>query len=197
MTEIIIDLETTGTRPGSAVISIGACAHVPGRPMDESEEFYSTIDLESCLEAGLEMDADTMGWWVQQEVAVCDEAFSGGTHLATALTDFAAWLKSVESGGESEIYGKGPSFDCAILVAAYTATRQEVPWRYSRERCVRTVIAEAGRIIADEEILGSLIETSEMPHHALWDARAEMRTLIRIREHIARINSNRKACVAL
>lgn len=196
MTEIVIDLETAGTRPGSAILSIGACAHVPGRPHDEMEEFYSTIDLHNSLAAGLQLDAETLGWWFVQDFIVRHEAFSGEQPLDQVLTNFAHWLKSVESGEESEIYGKGPSFDCAILAAAYTAIRQEIPWRYSRERCVRTVVAEAGRFLSNKE-LTDLYEPSLMPHHALCDARAEMRTLINVRARVARLISNPTECATL
>ena len=185
MTEIVLDLETAGNRPGCAILSIGAVAHVPGRPLDEVEEYYATIDLESCQGAGLQIGAGTLAWWLEQDFATRAEAFSGTQSLQYVLVTFADWLKSVESPGGIEIYGKGPSFDCAILAAAYAATGQKTPWDFRDERCVRTVMAEAKRILG-EDGLSELIVRPEVPHHALHDARAEMRTLINIRWAIDR-----------
>jgi len=184
MTEITLDLETLGTRPGSVILSIGAVAHVPGRPIDEMEEFYAVIDAQSCYAAGLGLDLATVRWWMEQDAATREEAWSGELSLQYVLVTFAAWLKSVESTDGIEIYGKGPSFDCAILAAAYAATGQSTPWHYMRERCVRTVMAEGGRILGEEEA-ATLIAKPEMRHHALHDARAEMLTLIAIRKAIA------------
>lgn len=184
MTEITLDLETLGTRPGCAILSIGAVAHVAGRPADEMEEYYASIDLESCQAAGLRIDAGTIGWWLQQDFGVRAEAFAGTLSLQYVLVTFAAWLKSVESADGMEIYGKGPSFDCAILGAAYSATGQKTPWRYTGERCVRTVVAEGARILG-QEAAEALVSPPEIAHHALHDARAEMRSLIAIREAVA------------
>lgn len=186
MTEVTLDLETAGTLPGSAILSIGAVAHLPGRAADEMEEFYTSIDLRTCQAAGLQISADTFGWWLQQEWDPRDAAFAGERTLNFALLSFADWLRSVESRDGVAIYGKGPSFDCAILASAYAATGQRPPWDYRNERCVRTVMAEARRILG-EDGLSELIAKPQMKHHALHDARAEMQTLINIRWAIDRV----------
>ena len=185
MTEITLDLETLGTRPGCAILSIGAVAHVPGRPVDEMEEYYAVIDPKSCEAAGLRIDAATIGWWLERDLGVRSEAFGGTTALPEALAGFSAWLRCVESAVGIEIYGKGPSFDCAILGAAYAATGQVHPWRYTRERCVRTVLAEAARLLG-KEAAEALIVKPVIAHHALHDARAEMETLIALRSAVDR-----------
>lgn len=185
MTEITLDLETLGTHAGCAILSIGAVAHVPGRPQDEKEEFYYAIDLQSCLAAGLKIEAGTLAWWLGQEIGVRAAAFDGTLSIQYVLVKFADWLKSVASNDGIEIYGKGPSFDCAILAAAYTAIGIKQPWEFREERCVRTVIAEATRILGEDGV-AELMAKSAVPHHALEDARAEMQTLIALRWAIAR-----------
>ncbi|HRQ87327.1 MAG TPA: 3'-5' exonuclease [Bacteroidia bacterium] len=185
MTEVVIDLEALGTRPGCAILSIGAVAHIPGTPEDEKEEFYSKLALETCVSAGLKIEPDTLLWWLQQSPEVLVEAFSGTDHIDWALGSLSAWLSEVASGEGVLIYGKGPSFDCAILEAAYHARGMEKPWKFWNERCVRTVLDEAERLIGEEAAEGLKSIRSEVPHHALWDARAEMKQLSECRWRIA------------
>ncbi len=62
---IMLDLETMGNTPTSAIIAIGAVRFdkkIKGK-------FYGVIDLESCLEDGLTVDASTIMWWMQQSDA--------------------------------------------------------------------------------------------------------------------------------
>lgn len=68
MPHIMIDLETMGTRPGSAILSIGACSFDPNwlggsdsdhEPGEARRTFYQNITLASCLDAGLTIDAAT------------------------------------------------------------------------------------------------------------------------------------------
>jgi DNA polymerase III epsilon subunit-like protein len=185
MTEITLDLETLGTRPGCAILSIGAVAHVPGRPVDEMESFYRAVNLASCVERGLTIDLETIAWWQKQDDLARRAAFAGTDPLEDVLVMFAAWLKSVESAGGVAVYGKGPSFDCAIVAAACWRTGQALPWRYSQERCVRTVLAEAARLLG-KEAAEALIVKPVIAHHALHDARAEMETLIALRSAVDR-----------
>ena len=62
---IMVDLETMGTAPGSAIVSLGAVAFDPVAGT-LGEEFYRVITLGSCQRAGLTIDAGTIGWWLQQ-----------------------------------------------------------------------------------------------------------------------------------
>lgn len=57
---IMIDLETMGVRPSSAVVSIGC---VEFMQTDVISVFYTPVSLESCLKAGLTTDESTVKWW--------------------------------------------------------------------------------------------------------------------------------------
>ena len=79
MRHVMLDLETLGKLPGCAILSIGAVYFEleTGRLGDE---FYLNVDPASCTRAGLTIDGETLGWWMQQEAAawaaVCTEAVS-------------------------------------------------------------------------------------------------------------------------
>jgi len=59
MNNLMIDLETMGTGPNSLVIAIGAVFFEP-ETGELGEEFYINIDWQSGIDAGLEMNADTV-----------------------------------------------------------------------------------------------------------------------------------------
>ncbi len=61
MNHLMLDLETWGTAPGSALRSIGAVFFdLDGKT---GETFYRNIDKQSCLDAGLKIDPATVSWW--------------------------------------------------------------------------------------------------------------------------------------
>ena len=63
MKHVMVDLETLGTLPGCAIMSVGAVF------FDASglgAEFYMVARQDSCTKAGLTIDAETASWWAQQ-----------------------------------------------------------------------------------------------------------------------------------
>jgi Mesyanzhinovviridae exonuclease len=71
---VMLDLETLGTEAGCVVVAIGAVAfdpmgayvHPPDMTNLQSDEFYAVIDIQSCLDAGLRINGNTLYWWLQQ-----------------------------------------------------------------------------------------------------------------------------------
>lgn len=129
----MIDLETLGTRPGSVIVAIGAVRFGGGKILDR---FYAVIDPQDAQACGLTIDAGTVLWWLGQSDEARKEIAFGGKPLAAVLTSFAAWLGDDR---ETEVWGNGASFDCALLAEAYVRCGLPRPWRYPNERCYRTV----------------------------------------------------------
>ena len=66
MSNLMLDIETLGTGPNSVILSIGAVE------FDETgviSKFYEAIDPESCTDWGLQIDARTVLWWMDQNDA--------------------------------------------------------------------------------------------------------------------------------
>lgn len=138
----MIDLETLGLDPGCTILSLGAAE------FDEDgvvETFYRNISLRSCDEAGLEIDAGTLEWWLGQDETVQDQ-LGGGEELLEVLRDFSRFYD-----GADEIWGNSPSFDCEILSAAYDAVQYPVPWGFRDERCFRTLKNMPGAVEIEQE----------------------------------------------
>lgn len=139
MTHVMIDLETLGTAPGCAVISIGA---VVFRPNENclAEEFFCAFDVATIPES-LTVDPLTEKWWMGQSEEARHAAFCGTEAFSDGLYRFENWL--LEQGA-THIWGHGASFDPPVLEAAYRAIGWPAPWKYSAPRCTRTLFELAG-----------------------------------------------------
>ena len=63
--DVMIDIETLGTDPGSVILSIGA-VEFDLKTGKTGEEFYQWIDLESSSNKGFSVSAGTIKWWMMQ-----------------------------------------------------------------------------------------------------------------------------------
>lgn len=130
----MIDIETLGSTPGSVITSIGA---VRFDLAGTHESFYYRIDPESCIAAGLTLDVSTVLWWMKQSDEARAEFGKPAEPLEKVLHYLAAFLQ--DSGVQPVVWGNSAGFDCGLLAAAYRATGIPVPWRFSNERCYRTL----------------------------------------------------------
>lgn len=153
MKHVMIDLETMSTRADAAIVSIGAVAfEVVDRPNDITdmdfyglveqdmlgEEFYVNVDLQSCIDAGLAVDAGTIYWWLQQSEAARNallDTTKPRLHLHRALQAFSDFFNKV---GAEFLWAHGTSFDIAILGNAYLKSHiKNTPWIYNKVRDTR------------------------------------------------------------
>jgi hypothetical protein len=162
---IMVDLETMGTAPGSAIVSIGAVAFDPYKG-GLGEEFYRVISLRSCERAGLRIDPDTVMWWMGQSAEARAALIGEGEDLPSALGWFATWFRRQQG---RFIWGHGANFDEPLLSAAMNAAHVVVPWKYWDARCTRTIYDLAG--VKPDRAQG-------VHHNALDDAKAQARAVI-------------------
>ena len=152
----MIDLETLGQIPGSAIVSIGCYE------LETERTFYEEITLASNFAAKLTICASTIEWWMKQS----DEAravFNSPNRvmLNVALLKLSNWL---QKSGSFQPWGNGANFDLTLLECAYRACKLEIPWKYTSVRCYRTLKAEFRHIKAVR---------SGVAHNALDDAKVQ------------------------
>lgn len=133
--DVMLDLETMGNTPNSAIIAIGA---VKFNKDGVHDHFQRHVSLESSIEAGLEANASTILWWLDQsddarKKITTSEAF----HLNQALADFAEFVNCGKFSGK--VWGNGAAFDNVILGNAYDKTKKKRPWAFWNDRCYRTM----------------------------------------------------------
>ena len=156
----MLDLETMGTAPGSAVIQIGAVEFSIYKVCDP---LLITISLESCVAAGMRIDPSTVMWWMQQNDTARQSLTTDCVPLRDGLAQFAAWL----GADKCCIWGDGAAFDNALLASAYRACRMPLPWHFSKDRCFRTM----------KETFPVERVVSEVEHNAAADAVAQAKQM--------------------
>jgi len=143
---VMLDLETMGKRSNSPILSIGA-VEFDINTGETGDEFYSTIDLQSCLNAGLEINGETVYWWLTQNEKARQEVAKGGKPLNNVLVAFMDWFEKFNNKDDVQIWGNGTRFDIGILEDAYVALGYDrMPWNFRGERDLRTLVSFAPEI---------------------------------------------------
>jgi exodeoxyribonuclease VIII len=167
MQNVMLDLETLGTRQGSVITSIGA---VKFDSDGLGEEFYRNIEIESSLECGLTVDGGTIYWWLQQSEEARNRLCARPRdRLPEVLWEFDLFLKE----RNNIIWGNGSDFDNAMLSTAYSKCGMPLPWKYSNNRCYRTM----KNMVPDVKL-----DFEGDKHNALDDAKHQARHLLKIWE---------------
>ncbi len=177
MPNVMHDLETLGKRPGFSIMSIGA---VEFGASGLGREFYTAINRQSCLEAGLKEDPETVAWWNDQSPearGIFDELERPETPtLLVALLRFSTWLAEGSVYEPTKLWGNGAGFDQPILAAAYAAVGQRPVWEFYNERCFRTLKALGARELEPKR--------QGIYHNALDDAKHQARWAISLNEDL-------------
>lgn len=170
-THFVLDLETMGNRPTSAIVAIG-CVRIEN--LQITDTFYRHVDLQSSLSAGLTVDAGTINWWLRQS-REAQEAITSAepVQVFEALLDLCEFMGvsvSGEPNRQALLWGNGSSFDNVIIGSAFDAHNIARPWMFWNDRDLRTLLAlyPAAKQLPFEGI----------KHHALDDAEHEARQLI-------------------
>lgn len=133
--DLMLDLETMGNESFSAIVSIGAL-EFNLETGETGKEFYVNVDLQSCLDLGLTVNASTIMWWMNQsDQARHDLTSKKALPILDALSEFSIFINN----NDYRVWGNSASFDCGILANAYKKANIEVPWMHWNERCVRTL----------------------------------------------------------
>lgn len=159
MKHCMVDLETTGTKPGCRVLSIGACIFDFDLPLESciTDQFYLNVDRQSSVAAGLTSTQSTLEWWKKQPKHIRDKLKENPVHINDAMQSFIAFYNRNQA---ERIWGNGASFDPPILEAVMNAVNIRAPWAFWDIRDVRTII-ELGNVQLDK--------TKDL-HDALQDA---------------------------
>lgn len=170
MNNVMIDIETLGTAANSVILSIGAVSFDADGLL--ADEFYSNINIDSCLDKGLAVEGRTILWWMGQS----DEARAALGLNERSLTGALVGLDSAFDWRDTLIWCNGLSFDLPILDTAYRACGMQAPWQYYNGRDYRTIKGEL-----DRDVFKSLEVKPTVGHNALADAKAQALTLIAVR----------------
>jgi len=133
---LMLDIETMGSNSYSSILSIGAL-EFDIETGETGNEFHVNVDLQSCIDAGLIVNASTIIWWMQQsEESRSRFAKKNAVSIKHALLSFSGFCHK-----EYQVWGNSARFDCGILQNAYNKLSEPIPWDFRKERCVRTLVS--------------------------------------------------------
>lgn len=135
--DIMLDLETMGNGSRAAIIAIGAVAFDHTGVKDH---FYAQVNLQSSMAVGMECDASTVMWWMQQSEQA-RAAFKDNEKAGSLQHELAAFSDFCRKHNVASMWGNGAAFDNAILSSAYRLCGLEQPWKFWNDRCYRTIKA--------------------------------------------------------
>jgi hypothetical protein len=95
--------------------------------------------------------------------------------LRDALLEFSTFFDH----NEYKVWGNGAMFDNSIIKNLLTQFGFPTPWKYNKDRCYRTVLAEYKELHPQFEVTKPVVA-----HDAVEDAIAQARTLINIWEPV-------------
>ncbi len=138
--DLMLDLETMGVTPKSAILSIGAVRFRVGTQDDVASIqvpfrcFYARLDDMEQRKRGRTTDDDTMTWWNNQDDDARSIFDEHEEDVSTVLKNFNRFCRGVK-----RIWGNGATFDNTILRSLYKDYDQEYPVPYWKDLDMRTV----------------------------------------------------------
>jgi len=139
--DVMLDLETLGTRPECVILTLGAVKFDPYSMKEPGPGLYLRIDADEQIAQGREVQEDTMRWWMSQDEEVREEAIGlegrvSVEHMYQELNRFLV--------GVNNIWAQGPVFDIAILENIYRQYGWPTPWQFWQIRDSRTLFGVHG-----------------------------------------------------
>lgn len=169
--DIMVDIETLGTKPNSVMLTIGAVRFNPFGDDSENkngpndmDQFYCRVDPETFTWPDAEVDDNTLAWWGQQSADVREEAFTeeGRLPVLKVMQEFYKWCQP-----HDRIWANGPAFDIVILEHTYRRLGRGFPWQYYQVRDARTIY----------KMVPGYRKVNPALHHAAWDCWAQVVSL--------------------
>lgn len=126
--DVMLDIETLGTKPGCMVVSFAAVQFDPKGRIPLGNSMFHRLELDSRFT----IDPDTLMWWMQQDDLARTKSFDGPrTPIETALISLKDFI------GDSPVWGNGVAFDNACM--EYYFRIFGLKWPYRQDRCYRTM----------------------------------------------------------
>lgn len=161
MKDVMVDIETMGTRSTSLILQIGAC-YFDRETGEIGDTFIQNIDYDSLTQDLFTVDKSTIDWWLLQS----EEARKSVSNEFTTTIDVTLDLfKMFLERGAKYIWSHA-TFDVPIILNAFNEMDIEFPIHYTKMRDIRTLMDISGH--------KSSVEREGTHHDALDDCKFQV-----------------------
>jgi exodeoxyribonuclease VIII len=172
---LMIDIETLGVQDDCVILSIGAACNpnMSGLGL----RFEVNIDKDDSIANGFKAEQATLDWWNKQSDASKEATLNSdeGMDVVSALGCLYYYIKDIKSYHTNiKLWAKG-NFDFRILEYHYKTLGLNCPWTFRELYDYRTV----ANLFPDIPFIAPATA-----HIAIEDAKAQLKHLMTILEHI-------------
>lgn len=136
----MIDTETLGTGPNSVVLEIAAVQFdLSGRT---GERWSKRINVQHSQDLGMEIEIDTVAWWINNHHEVFLDLVNNCGHLDPkwVMNDLRQFINSIRPEGKFFVWSYYPAFDMCKLNNYFKKTNTIKPWAHNEEFDFATVV---------------------------------------------------------
>lgn len=146
--DLMLDLETLGTRPDAAIIQIGAVFFEPrhGGKILNDKGFNKHVIYQDGIGS---VDHGTLGFWLTEKSAaqMGENLENKADFLQNVLQAFVKFPKEalgIDWDGIGDVWASPDHFDLPILKSAFVKTGGDVPWNRRNTMDARTLFKLVG-----------------------------------------------------
>lgn len=141
--DVMVDIETLGTKPDSTVFQIAA-AVFDIKTGELQETFNMTADI-SCSKPVV--DGSTIKWWLETDKELFAKLLSSGNCSEDYMfQQFHVWMEELAKKGDIRLWGNGILFDNNFIRTHFEMSGLKYPVKYNNDRDVRTIL----QLVADK-----------------------------------------------
>lgn len=174
MPELMIDIETLSTEPNAVVCTVGLAIFDDDKIL---KSYHFVLDWAKQMEQGRHVDPDTLKWWLSQSSAAQKSL------TCEPNNDIVALLTDIQRIGASAVWANSPTFDLVILRDFFASKGLDTPWKFWRERDVRTIKGLYSELDLELPDFKKWIS-----HNAEHDARYQAELVIQFRKQLRKRN---------
>ena len=179
---IMVDLETLGTRQDAIVLEISA-VEFNCHTGEIGEVFDAKLDIDEQVQYRRSLNCETLQWWFKQDEEARKNIFAEDIirfNMPMALAKFSDFVKRCDNKCNSDsdrrvvkLWGNGSLFDLGILQNMYETylPNMKLPWKFWAVNDVRTIVDLNPDVKRNCKFDGT-------PHCAVDDCKHEIKYLV-------------------
>lgn len=131
MKDVMIDIETMGTRSTSMIVQIGAC-YFDRKTGEIGDKFKVNVTYRN--DDGFTIDHSTINWWLGRDEKARLSIMGDAVYINEAVEMLSAFLK------DTTFVWSHATFDIPILLHAFDVCKTNFPVHYTKMRDIRTLV---------------------------------------------------------